>query len=261
MEKSTAALPFIASQHNPSFKQWRALLTTSGIKQHAQFLLHGKKVVEETLVKHTQHCRAVITSERFLALPHVPASVKMFSLSHSLFQKLDCFGTQNPLLVCRVPPLPMIDLREPPDGVEVLCPLGDPTNVGALLRSCQAFGATKLIFLEEATHPCHPKSVRAASGAIFNQPLYQGPALQRLHQEHLDHSTIALTMQGTPLTKFTWPINIRLVIGEEGPGLPSDLDLPCISIPMHNQNHSLNASIAASIALYAYRLAHPWGVR
>ena len=257
MKKSTTPSRCIASRHNTHFKQWRSLLTTSGIKQHAQFFLYGKKVVEETLANHAQHCQAVIISERFSAHPQIPASVKVFSLTHSLFQELDCFGTQSPLLICQVPPLPLIDLQQPPDGLEVLCPLGDPANVGALLRSCQAFGVTKLIFLEEATHPCHPKSIRAASGAIFNQPLYQGPALQVLKKEQLVNSTIGLAMQGTPLTKFTWPVNVRIVIGEEGPGFPAGLGLSCLSIPMHDQSHSLNASVAASIALYAYRVAHP----
>ena len=52
------------------------------------------------------------------------------------------------------------------------------------------------------------------------------------------------------------PQNLRLVLGEEGKGLPGDLPVERLAIPTMGVIDSLNATIAASIALYAYHDAH-----
>ena len=61
-------------------------------------------------------------------------------------------------------------------------PLGDPQNIGSLIRSCAAFGIKKLILLEESSSPFLPKSLRAASGQIFNVPLFKGPSIAALEK-------------------------------------------------------------------------------
>jgi len=175
-----------------------------------------------------------------------------------LFSQLDLFDTNFPLLVVQAPDWPALDLLQPPQGIELLCPLGDPTNVGALIRTCLGFGVDKLVLLQEAAHPFHPKSTRAASGAIFDQPLYRGPSLEALTNGKIARSIMALDVEGKDLSQFSWPLNVRLLVGEEGPGQPHYPFGKRLSIPMAQKANSLNATVAASIALYAYRLQHPF---
>jgi len=186
-----------------------------------------------------------------------PTHVKPYVLVKNLFRQLDIFGTHFPLLICRTPELPLIDLRESPQGLEVLCPLSDPSNVGAVIRSCLAFGIHKVIMLQEASLPFHPKAVRASSGAILRQPLFQGPSLDGVIEQSDSKTLVALDMEGEPLDKFTWPKNLRLLIGQEGPGLPDPFPFRGLAVPMGSSANSLNAVVAASIALYGYRLQHP----
>ena len=56
---------------------------------------------------------------------------------------------------------------------------------------------------------------------------------------------------------FQWPKDVRLLVGEEGPGLPPFSFGKRIAIPMTESVESLNAVAAASMALYAYRVQHP----
>ena len=70
---------------------------------------------------------------------------------------------------------------------------------------------------------------------------------------------VALDVSGADLSTFNWPKNVCLLVGEEGQGLPRNKLLPrTVSIPMATGMHSLNAMVAASIGLYAYRLQHPF---
>ena len=90
------------------------------------------------------------------------------------------FGTKEPLLVCVVPEMSRRDLSLAPNGLEVLCPIGDPGNLGALLRCCRAFDVRTVVLLQEAVHPFHPKVIRASSGAVFVQALQWADSITAL---------------------------------------------------------------------------------
>jgi len=217
----------------------------------------GEKVVQETLHAFGTFPLELVFPEGQGPSFSPPGQVKQYALAKNLFRQLDIFGTHFPLLICKTPDLPLIDLRESPQGLEVLCPLSDPTNVGALLRSCLVFGINKVIMLKEASLPFHPKAVRASSGAMLSQPLFQGPSLEEVIQQSDSKTLITLNMEGQPLEKFIWPKNLRLLMGQEGPGLPGLIPCWSLAIPMSDSANSLNAVVAASIALYGYRLQHP----
>ncbi len=248
----------ISSPHHPLFKRWGRLLNSRGITQFHQFFLFGEKVIREILSRHSNQCDELITYTGSNFSLQIPPKVSCYRVAKTLFDKLDVFGTRFPLLVCQVREIPVLELHHPPQGFEVLCPLGDPTNVGALIRTCRGFGVDKLVLLQEAAHPFHPKSTRAASGAIFDQPLYRGPSLEALTNGKIARSIMALDVEGKDLSQFSWPLNVRLLVGEEGPGQPHYPFGKRLSIPMAQKANSLNATVAASIALYAYRLQHPF---
>lgn len=182
---------------------------------------------------------------------------RVYRLSNQLFQQLDIFGTHTPLWICCIPALSPFDLTAKPKGLEMLCPVGDPGNLGSLLRGCWVFGVDRIILLNESVHPFHPKVIRASSGAVFSLPLHRGCAIAELGQPEIARWITALDMMGDDLGTWHWPKQTRLLIGEEGSGLPAVSFAHRLKIPQTRESIPLNASVAGNIALFAFRQTHP----
>jgi len=244
----------ITSPQNAHVKRWTALQDARGIERFQQCLVVGRTVVGETLAQRPAQCLELIHRARTSVPFSVPPHVKAYALSAPLFEKIDLFGTGAPVLVCQVPPCPSVDLEARPRGLEILCPLGDPANVGALIRTAAAMGAERVILLKESAHPYHPKAIRAASGMTFTVSLVQGPSIRDLPETA---TWVTLDTEGESLPAFQWPEDVRLLVGEEGPGLPPLPSGTRLAVPMMDSVESLNAVVAAGMALYAYRVQHP----
>jgi TrmH family RNA methyltransferase len=131
----------------------------------------------------------------------------------------------------------------------------DPGNVGAVLRSAQAFGASSVALGPGTADPYSPKAVRASMGAIFSL------ALSRCDPGGLPGEKIALVPRaGMPLSEL-WRSgciyvnssakDVTLMIGAERDGLPAEVVARAdhiAHIPIATD--SLNAAMAATIALY-----------
>ena len=251
---SPSRIRSISSAQNAHVKRWAALQDTRGIERFRQCLVAGRTIVRETLAQHPAQCLELIHRARTSVPFPVPDHVTTYALSAPLFEKIDLFGTEAPVLVCQVPPFPSADLEARPRGLEILCPLGDPANVGALIRTAAAMGVARVILLKESAHPFHPKAIRAASGTVFKMSLAQGPSIRNLPEAA---AWVTLDTQGESLPVFRWPKDVRLLVGEEGPGLPPITSGTRLAVPMSDSVESLNAVVAAGMALYAYRVQHP----
>ena len=244
----------IESPQNPQFKLWESLLESRGLKKQGKFLLAGLKTVPEALNRWPEHFTTVlVTDPAQIDGWRLPARIDAVQLAPALFRTLDSSGTGFPLLVGTVPEMPLLDLSRPPQGLELVCALGDPNNLGALLRSAAAFGAHRVVLLEGAAHPFHPKCLRAASNAQFELALLRGGRWEDLCAAA--GPMVALDAGGTDMASFAWPRDVRLVLGEEGPGIPDDLPVRRLSIPTTGAVESLNATVAASVALFSHFLS------
>ncbi len=246
----------ISSRHNLQFKRWLALRDSQGVKTHQQCLVSGATLLKELLRDSETSVCEIMYPPSYEGPEELLSHGTCFTLSKELFHELDVFGTNEPLLVCPTPSIPIFDLTQPPQGLELLCPIGDPGNLGALIRSCRAFGVHRVILLQEAVHPFHPKVIRASSGAVFAQSLSQGCSVSELHKPEIVKWIIPLDMQGDDIATLSWPQNIRLLVGEEGMGIPSLAYSQQFSISQIHTSIPLNATVAASIALHAYRQQH-----
>lgn len=241
----------IDSPANARFKTWESLLEGKGIRKAGQFILAGLKTVPEALTRWPDRFQAILVPKlEWIEGWPLPDGIQPVQLAPELFRALDVSGTNYPLLVGTVPSMAVADLRQPPRGLEVVCALGDPANLGALLRSAAAFGAGAVVLLEEAANPFHPKCLRAAANAVFSLDIRRGPRWSGL--AGAAGPLVALDAGGEDLSRFAWPNDVRVVLGEEGQGVPPDLAARRLTIPMTEAVESLNATVAASVALYAW---------
>jgi RNA methyltransferase, TrmH family len=128
--------------------------------------------------------------------------------------------------------------------------VSDPGNVGTVLRSAAAFGATCVAFGAGSADPFSPKAVRASMGAIFSVPVAHAKP------DALPGTTLALDANADRsladvVCELPCDGEISLLVGAEREGLPADLIAGAdhaARIPIGTD--SLNAAIAASVALY-----------
>ena len=243
----------INSSQNTTFKRFLRLKSPRDIRKHERALLSGPKQIREVLQEFPDRCAGIISSSRH-DVPDFPGTgaIPRYCLSPDLFAQVDCFGTKQPVLVVRAETLPHFDGAMGNPGCTLCVPFQDPSNVGAVIRASAAFGVTRIVFLKEAAHPFHPKSVRVAGSSIFRIPFYQGPALSQLLL--FKNPLIIMSAQGKDVARFEFPESFCLVPGLEGPGIPESLEgTRKISIPMANGIESLNAAMATGIMLYLWQ--------
>jgi TrmH family RNA methyltransferase len=125
--------------------------------------------------------------------------------------------------------------------------VGDPGNVGTVLRSAHAFGASCVALGPGCADPHGPKAVRASMGAIFSVPLARVADVLELPGER-----VALAADATEALIAPPPAGgLTLLVGAERDGLPEEVVAACeraARIPIATD--SLNAAMAATIALY-----------
>jgi RNA methyltransferase, TrmH family len=128
----------------------------------------------------------------------------------------------------------------------------DPGNVGAILRSAQAFGAASVALGPGSADPFGPKAVRASMGAVFAVPLVRVAGTAGLPGR-----TVALVADRGPALSQLALNDVTLLIGAERDGLPEEVIAAAdevARIPILTD--SLNAAMAATVALYeATRMA------
>jgi TrmH family RNA methyltransferase len=131
--------------------------------------------------------------------------------------------------------------------------IADPGNVGTILRSAQAFGASCVALGPGCADPHSPKAVRASMGAIFAVALAR--VTDPRDARELPGERIALRADARELLRATageaGAQPITLLVGAEREGLPADVVAACersARIPIASE--SLNAAMAATVALY-----------
>ncbi len=243
----------IESDDNRVYKQLVQTLSSRGIRKYDRAIVSGAKMVADVLRTSPAIAEAWIGTPNHDAPPaELPARAVWYQLAPPLFRALDVSGTDTPLLWVAVPELSSWSLDELGPGCTLLVPFQDPENVGAVIRSAVAFGATEVVLLAEAAHPYHPKSVRASGGAVFGATLRRGPSLDELPG---DESVVSLSSEGVDVSRFAFPSRFALLPGMEGPGLPERFRARALSIPMSSKVESLNAAAAAAIAMYVWSRA------
>jgi len=151
--------------------------------------------------------------------------------------------------------------------IVVLAGVQDPGNVGTILRTAAAFGATAAVTAASgqsgSASPFSPKALRASAGAALHLPLLVGMALPILFAQFrasairtLASSSREDSADEQPILapwQFDWREPVALLIGNEGQGLPEEIERSAdarVRIPMSSSVESLNAAAAAAVLFY-----------
>ncbi len=133
----------------------------------------------------------------------------------------------------------------------------DPHNFGALIRSAEGAGCQGVIVARDRACPVTPVVEKAAAGALAHLPLCQVTNLARTLSELKKAGVWCYGLAGETAAQDIFSSSLRghiaLVVGTEGSGLRPNIRHHCdglLSIPMGGQLTSLNASVAAGVALF-----------
>ena len=125
--------------------------------------------------------------------------------------------------------------------------VGDPGNVGTILRSALAFGAGSVVLGPGCADPYGGKAVRASMGAVFSVPVV------RAELEECPVPRVALVARRGDLLQGPEEPAGTLVVGAERAGLPVELLERCTTVThIDIATESLNAAMAATVALYEW---------
>lgn len=151
------------------------------------------------------------------------------------------------------------DLLEAPSPVRIMVLDGiqDPRNLGAILRSAAAFGASGVLIPERRAAGVTVAAWKVSAGAAARIPVARAVNLVRAIEDYKKAGLFVLGLDaGGDVALADSPLldgPLAIVVGAEGAGLSRLVRETCdqiASIPIASTTESLNASVAASIALY-----------
>ena len=249
----TSPVEVITSRANPLVGQIRKLNSSKAARREAGlFLCDGPKLLGEALTWGAEI--TAVVAQRGREVPEVPGARRV-EVPEDLLKALSTTeAPQGVLFLCRLPEL------RPPETLTgrrylVLDGVQDPGNVGTIWRTADAFGADGLFLLPGCADPFSPKTVRASMGACFRLPVWE----TSLEDLAAALGRAELPLYGTALRADT--VDVRemdlsrcaVVIGSEGRGAAPETLARCagtVKIPMRPRCESLNAAVAAAVALW-----------
>jgi len=140
--------------------------------------------------------------------------------------------------------------------IVVMHRITNPANLGAILRTAEATGATGAIATEKATDAFSPKALRGAMGAAFRLPIWSKPTYKQVldwcSQQGIKTICADLNSQKN-YTELDWTGPCAFILGPEASGLsPAEIAAAdeAVKIPMREPVESLNVAVAAGVLLY-----------
>ena len=267
----------LASAENRWLKKFREALAGKAEKIAG---VEGARIVEEAL-RSQSAVEAILVSEsgrkhleRVNAM--IAADTRLLATTDKLFERVSATETpQGIAALVQAHPATFDDLLAGPGTplVVVLVGVQDPGNVGTIIRTAEALGATGIATCRVGSlgtaHPFSPKVLRASAGSAFRLPVLDGVATAVLQAQLkiMQVTSFAAVSGAEPADENSfppWQADLRgpvaLFIGNEGAGLPADVEAAVdarIRVPLAEARgsagrhvDSLNAATAASILLY-----------
>ncbi|MEW6573520.1 MAG: RNA methyltransferase [Bacillota bacterium] len=262
----------LLGKHNPRVKGLLRLARRHRREQEEKFLIEGPRLVLEALSAgwplEAVYCTARFAeSEKNAELLNSlhEYGVIVYALPIEVFSRIA--STEEPqgvLAVARTRKVEAGELfRDPSPLVVVVDGLQDPGNLGTIIRTADAAGASGAVLLPGTVDIYNPKVVRATAGALFRLPVIEGlpldEALTLIKNAALE-LVVADPRGSVPFYAADLSGPVAIVVGSEGTGIKHKVQKAAserVFIPMPGGAESLNAAVAASLLIYeAVRQRH-----
>jgi RNA methyltransferase, TrmH family len=255
----------ITSAANPLVKRMRLLADRKHRRRESAFVVQGIQpvwqaveagadidtlVVAPGLLRHPG-AQAMVTARE-------SAGVRVARLSDDLFGRVaDRDAPAGLAAIVRFGPAGLDDLRVEPGSVfAALHEVGNPGNLGTIIRTASAAGAAGVITVGPSADAYDPAAVKASMGALFTVPVATVAAAPDFLAWAAANRVTLVATSGRASVPY-WDAQLRpplaLLLGSEGSGLPDDLLAAAdvtVAIPMTGTAESLNLAVAAGILLY-----------
>jgi TrmH family RNA methyltransferase len=266
----------ITSTQNPRFKTLRSLRLRKYRQREGLFLIEGIRIVEEALtggapVETLVYATDLLVSQRAQALLERLVPARHLVLSGDLFRTLSQRDDpQGIAATVRIQDRTLADIPLIDDLLVIVAyQLRDPGNLGTIIRTADAAGATGVVVVEPSVDLYDPQTVRATMGSLFALPIVRvpdGAVLPRwLDDVRSAGLPLLVVSSSARATQLHYEADYRrplvLLVGSERHGLPqpvrdsADID---VRLPMVGRATSLNA--AAATAALVYEIVRQRGV-
>jgi TrmH family RNA methyltransferase len=258
----------ITSTQNPQFKSLRSLRLRKVRQRECRYLIEGIRIVEEALtsgapVETLVYAPELLVSERAQALVARLDPARRLAISSELFGILSQRDQpQGIAAAVRIDDPPLADIPLIDDLLVIVAyQLRDPGNLGTIIRTADAAGATGVVVVEPSVDLYDPQTVRATMGSLFALPI-----VRLADEDALPRWIGEIRAAGLPLSvvassahavQVHYEADYRrptvLLVGSERKGLPQPVrdsaDLQ-VRLPMTGRATSLNVAAATAALVY-----------
>jgi len=248
------------SPNNPRLKLAKRLHARRQREKTGLILLEGQRLIADALDAGLSADFVLVSDEQLRdgaldrLLARVPAEIAA-STTAPLFR--DVSDTTTPAGVLALFQKPILTLPPSPSLVLVCDSIGDPGNLGTLLRASAAAGVDGCLLMAGCADPWGPKALRAGMGAQFRVPMMQVDSWAGAAASLVEWGcAIRAADAGGTSAHYDcdWRDASALVVGSEAHGISrevlADPRVHSCSIPMAGDLESLNAAVAGAIVLH-----------
>lgn len=246
---------------NPQVKAAAELKQKKYRQQQGLFLAEGLRTVEEAV-----HSKTVVSifytaieDDRTRSVLEEAAAqqLKLYCVSDAVMKKIaDTDTPQGIIAVCKMQNVTLDKLLSKGEMLLVLDRVGDPGNLGTMLRTADAAGIGGVVLLKGCVDIYAPKTVRSSMGSLFHVPVVSGIGEDNFIAEAKDagYELLVTSLEGADnLYKADLGGRIAFVMGNEAGGVSANLLERAdkrVFIPMAGRAESLNVAMAAGIVMF-----------
>ena len=263
----------VTSRANPRVKQLRAAFGGNAKFSGGLVAIEGEHLLQEAM-RSGLVFKTIFLSSRRDAPEWIPGNVERIELSEEVFASAVDTRSPQGIAALLVPPVWSMQDACPPSVAGGKTPLlliaagvQDPGNLGTLIRSAEAFGATGVLTTAGTVNEWNQKALRASAGSVFRVPVVEAGVAELMGLKargvrmfaavaaESESNSIAAGAGGVAVSAADADLAgaCALMIGNEGAGLSAELLSLAdrrVSIPMPGRVESLNAAVAGSLLLY-----------
>jgi TrmH family RNA methyltransferase len=229
----------------------RSLHRKKSRDEHGLFIAEGPRVVGELLGSGWEVVSLYATAEWA-----APVARNHERITNNELKRISLLeAPQQVLALARKPALPSLEEARPAGPLLVLDRIGDPGNLGTILRTADWFGMGGLVFLPGTVDPFNPKAVQASMGSLFRAKSLAGDDESPAKLKALGYTLFAADTDGEPAGLIEWPDKSAIVLGSEPGGISEELLRQAdrrVAIPRaaSSKAESLNVASAAAVLCY-----------